>query len=92
MSKKYSIAQVRDHLSEIIHEVEVGEEITVTRRGKPVAVLVSQKNFAKQRGETQEFWNAYQAFRDQVDLPSLGITQETFADVRDKSRGRDVLL
>lgn len=92
MSKKYSIAQVRDHLSEIVHQAEAGEEIMLTRRGKPVAVLLSQRHYARLRGESPQFWSAYQRFRTQADLTALDIGQEAFADVRNKDPGRDVLL
>jgi len=88
MSKKYSIAQVRNRLSEIVHEAEAGEEVTVTRRGKPVAILLSRQQYNKLRGETPGFWLAYQDFRKKVQLEHLGIDQETFDDVRDKSPGR----
>jgi prevent-host-death family protein len=34
------VAEAKNHLSELIARVEAGEEIAVTRRGKPVARLV----------------------------------------------------
>ena len=36
-----SVAEAKNHLSELIARVEAGEEIAVTRRGKPVAKLVA---------------------------------------------------
>lgn len=36
-----SVAEAKNHLSELIARVEAGEEIAVTRRGKPVARLVA---------------------------------------------------
>lgn len=38
---EYSSLEARVHLSEILRQVEEGEEITITRRGKPVAIIVS---------------------------------------------------
>lgn len=35
------VAEAKNHLSELIARVEAGEEIAVTRRGKPVARLVA---------------------------------------------------
>jgi prevent-host-death family protein len=35
----YSIAKAKDHLSKLIDEALAGEEVTITRRGKPVAEL-----------------------------------------------------
>ena len=37
----YSIAQAKDHLSKLIDEALAGEEVTITRHGKPVAELRS---------------------------------------------------
>jgi prevent-host-death family protein len=38
---RYSIAQAKDHLSKLIDEALSGEEVTITRHGKPVAELRS---------------------------------------------------
>jgi len=35
----YSIAQAKDHLSKLINEALAGEDVTITRHGKPVAEL-----------------------------------------------------
>lgn len=35
----YSIAEAADRLSELVDEVNAGEAVTLTRSGKPVAVL-----------------------------------------------------
>jgi antitoxin (DNA-binding transcriptional repressor) of toxin-antitoxin stability system len=34
-----SIAEAKARLSELLREVEAGEQVTITRRGKPIAVL-----------------------------------------------------
>ena len=36
-----AIAEAKNHLSELISRVQAGEEIAVTRHGKPVARLVA---------------------------------------------------
>lgn len=41
--KTVSLAQAKARLSEIIDKVEAGEEIVITRRGRPVAQLTSAK-------------------------------------------------
>ena len=40
MAKNLSVAEVKATLSECIREVESGEPVLITRRGKPVAALV----------------------------------------------------
>lgn len=37
----YSIAEAKAHLSALVEQVERGEAVTLTKRGKPVARLVS---------------------------------------------------
>jgi antitoxin (DNA-binding transcriptional repressor) of toxin-antitoxin stability system len=34
-----TVAEAKAKLSELLREVEAGEQITITRRGKPIAVL-----------------------------------------------------
>ena len=41
MSKTVGIRELKNNASRIIERVEAGETITVTRRGKPVATMVS---------------------------------------------------
>jgi prevent-host-death family protein len=36
-----SLAEAKTHLSELIDQVSKGEEVTITKRGKPVAQLSS---------------------------------------------------
>ena len=41
MAKRYSIAEARSNLPTIVDQVEAGQEIELTRRGKAVAVVLS---------------------------------------------------
>jgi prevent-host-death family protein len=41
MAKTVGIRELKNNASRIIERVEAGETITVTRRGKPVATMVS---------------------------------------------------
>lgn len=47
MSKSYSIAEARDQLTSLIRRAEEGETVTVTRRGKPVARVLSEEAYRK---------------------------------------------
>lgn len=38
-----NVAEAKNHLSRLLDQAAAGEEITITRRGKPVAVLVAAK-------------------------------------------------
>jgi len=47
MEKQVSIAEAKDHFSEIIQSAERGAVVVVTRRGKPVARLVAESEFQR---------------------------------------------
>ena len=40
--KRATVAQAKSHLSALIAEVGTGNEVVITRRGKPVARLVAE--------------------------------------------------
>jgi len=89
MSKSYSIAEARHNLAAVVHELELEPSIRLTRRGQPVAVLVSVDEYARLQPGKRSFWNAYQSFCATVDLAAQGIDPNVFADVRDPSPGRE---
>ena len=47
MEKDYSIAQARHDLPAIVHEVERNGRARITRRGRPVAVVLSIAEFER---------------------------------------------
>ena len=47
MEKDYSIAQARHDLPAIVHEVERTGRARITRRGRPVAVVLSIAEFER---------------------------------------------
>ena len=90
MSKEYSIADARNQLSEIVHEAEEGEEITLTRRGKPVAVLLARKEYERlARVEELDLWQAIEAYRRTADFIEAELTDEEIASWRDRGSGRE---
>jgi prevent-host-death family protein len=89
MNKRYSIAEARDHLSELVHEAEADGPVTLTRRGRPVAVVVAQEEYQRLRDTRPGFWDGTLAFRASVDLSELAV-DDVFRDVRDRAVGRSV--
>lgn len=47
MQSSYSLTDARAALPELLNRVEAGEEITITRHGKPVGVLVGHARWMK---------------------------------------------
>ena len=89
-SKRYSIAKARDHLAQIVHDAERGTLVELTRRGEPVAVLVSAQEYQHFREGKSRFWEKLQEFRKRVDLRKLGVKPEDWERLRDSSSGRPV--
>ncbi len=90
MSKEYSIAEVRNQLSAMVNQAEDGENITLTRRGRPVAVLVAFDRFQRLSLSTApNLWHAIQEFRDITDLANADLSDQEVANWRDRELGRD---
>lgn len=89
MPKQYSIAEARNHLAEVVHEVERCGAVELTRRGKPVAVILSAEAYAQLEPRRRDFAAALAEFRSSHDLDELWADGDPFADVRDRSPGRE---
>ena len=92
MARRYSIAQARSRLPTIVDEAEAGHEIELTRRGEPVAVLMSRQTFDRLRGGRREFKEAYRAFLERHALDEIGVSDPRKAFRRDSGTGRKVHL
>ena len=93
MTKQCSIAETKDNLSQLLREVEKGLRVQVTRRGKPVAFLVPASEGIQAHDERASFEKALREFRRKHRVDKLNIDpNKIFADVRDRSLGRDVDL
>lgn len=91
MTRNYSIAEARDRLPALVHAVETGPSVQLTRRGRPVAVLVSVDEYQRLCPRRPDLWQAIQAFRQHTDLRDLD-AEGIFRDVRDESPGREVAV
>ena len=92
MTKKYSIAEARHDLAAIVKELDQQPVIQITRRGEPVAVLISTREFERLSATQTGFWDAYTAYRDRVDLKKLRLGPELFEDARQVDGEREVDL
>jgi prevent-host-death family protein len=92
MAQKYSVAEARSSLPTIIDQAEAGLEIELTRRGKPVAVVVSFRQFERLRGDRPRFGDAYRKFLKKHSLEEIGLENGFVASGREKGVGREVSL
>jgi len=61
--KRYSISEARANFTCVVYEAESGTQVELTRRGKPVAVLVGVEDFERLSKGRPNFWEAYEKFR-----------------------------
>ncbi|MBA3813761.1 MAG: type II toxin-antitoxin system prevent-host-death family antitoxin [Alphaproteobacteria bacterium] len=54
MKQLVSLREVNHHLAEYIHSVEMGNEVIITRRGKPIAMIVPLKKVAQLTSQQQK--------------------------------------
>ena len=92
MSKQYSIAEARSNLPTIVDQVEAGQEIELTRRGKPVAVVVSLRELERLRSKPARFGEVYKQFLKTHPLREVGLDRDFFDSTRDHDSGRKVVL
>jgi prevent-host-death family protein len=90
MTKQYSMAEIGDHLAEIVDEAEAGTTVELTRRGRPVVVLLPANDYERLAEGRPDFWSSYQALRRDFDFAELAIDPDSiFSVARDLSPGRD---
>lgn len=90
MHRRFSIAEARASLPSIIDDVGERGPVEITRRGKPIAVVLSLADYERLAHKRTTFSEAYAAFRAAHDLAECGVDAD-FAP-RDRSTGRAVDL
>jgi prevent-host-death family protein len=92
MAKTYSLAEAKAQLPAIIVQAERGQNIQLTRRGKPVVVMMSFDEFERLKGNRLPFRETYQKFLSKFSPPKAGVEKRFAASLRDRTRGRRVAL
>ncbi len=93
MPRKVSLAEARDHLTGLVRDVERGQRVDLTRRGKRVAVLLSAEEYdriKKPRAEPGGLWKAVEAWRARLPDDFEGLSDDEVRSFRDRSPGRVV--
>ena len=85
MQKEFSIAEAKSKLPSLIHSVEEGPSVKLTRHGRPVAVLVSIREYERLNQRREGFWAALTAFRKAMEKESIEISDADFETLRDTS-------
>ncbi|KAA3664956.1 MAG: type II toxin-antitoxin system Phd/YefM family antitoxin [Chloroflexi bacterium] len=91
--QKYSIAEARNQFAAIVRDAEkTNQPVQVTRRGQPVAVILSAEEYARliANQPKQDFWTAYLEWRKKWNVDELDMDpDEIWGDVRDRTPAAD---
>lgn len=85
MDRTCSIAEARNDLSGVVREAEAGRPVTLSRRGRPVAVVVSASDYARVASKRRTVADAIDEFRR---LRAVDLANEDWLPERDSSPGR----
>ncbi len=92
VSRSCSIAETRVQLPRLIREVEGGEPVRITRRGRPVAVIVSEAEFRRLAGSSPALVADYQRWRSAWSADESTLPDGYYDSLRSHEPGRDVNL
>lgn len=92
MPKSFSVAEARQSFARLLQTAERGRVVEITRRGQPVAVVLSAAQYLALVGEGPSFRAAIDDLRARLGVERLGIVDDDFAGLRDASAGREVPL
>lgn len=85
--KQVSIAEAKSNLPRLVHEVEGGSLVEVTRRGRPVAVIIAATEYERLDRRRHTWSDAYADW-----LAKYGPADDAFGDpwagIREESSGR----
>ena len=88
-----TIREAKAGLTSLVHEAESGRPVRLTRRGKPVAMLISDRQYASMKAGRQsrpDFLRFLQGWRREMIAKGLPfVSRQEIAAMRDRSPGRD---
>jgi prevent-host-death family protein len=90
MENQFSISKAKDKLPAIVHAVEDGTTVQLTRHGKPVAVLLSITRYMNLSRQKKDFWEALTSFRNSCNSSNLLTEEDLFSETRDRTEGRKI--
>lgn len=94
MVTSYSIAEARNQFAALVRDAEESNQpVQVTRRGQPVAVILSAEEYARLLANQPErdFWGGYQEWRQKWQVSELDMDPEKiWGDVRERTPVPDV--
>lgn len=84
-----SIADAKNVLTKLVKRAENGEVVHITRRGSPVAVLVSEDQYERFGVQAaRDCWQAIKDWRSKASFDGADLSDEAVDGWRDRSTGR----
>jgi prevent-host-death family protein len=90
--KDVPISEAKNALRALIRQAESGRPVRLTRRGRPVAVLMSEESYRRlqsDQGERRGVWEFVKQWRGSLPADWEGLHDEEVRSMRDKSPARD---
>ena len=88
--KTSTIAEAKNNLSHLIHQLELEEPIHLTRYGKPVAVMMSESQYQELVSPTKSLNSAILNWRSQLEEDlDVGLTEGELNTIRKEPAGRE---
>lgn len=86
-----SVAEAKNQFTRLVQQAEAGNAVHITRRGRPVAVLLSEHEYARLSRPRQEFAEFLSTWRREMRERAIEFPDGSeFEGLRDKSPGREV--
>ena len=88
-----SIAEAKNTFARLIQQAEAGEAVSITRRGRPVAVLLSTQAYERLLAPKPALDEFLKSWREDMRAAAIPFAEsDEFTDLRDNSAGRGVNL
>ena len=86
-----SISEAKNKLTQIVHDVENGETVELTRHGTPSAVILSLDKYRDLMDKPLSFISMLKDFRETME-DNLLLDDEVFPQIRGDEEGREVSI
>jgi len=90
--REFTIAEAKNRLSEVVKLAEDQGAVELTRRGRPVAVLVSSREFRRLSSPPVRPFAFLARLRTEYDAEHTGLEPGDLDGLRDQDPGRAVRL
>jgi prevent-host-death family protein len=89
LEDQYTISEAKNRLPALVHSLDKGPIVKLTRHGRPVAVLISIQEYERLVQKKEGFWDVLTEFRLKANVQQSEISDKDFETLRDDSCGRD---